>query len=138
MTAEQEAMLRKAHQSLMASRVLLKTGLYDFAISRAYYTMFYVSQAFLSGQGLKFSKHGSLLAAFGQHLVKTGIAPAHLHRYLIAAYNARVKGDYDVGGDFKLKDAEDWIAHAEEFIELAEQKLGALPPASDPPQSDSS
>lgn len=83
--------------------------------------MFYVAQAFLIGQGLTFSKHGSLLSAVGQHLVKPGVIPAHLHRNLIAAYNARIEGDYEPGGKFTEQDAALRIAQAEEFITVAEE-----------------
>jgi uncharacterized protein (UPF0332 family) len=33
--------------------------------------MFYVAQAFLAGEGLSFSKHSAVIAAFGQHFAKT-------------------------------------------------------------------
>ncbi len=126
MTAAQEVMMKKACQSLSASRHLAAGGYYDFAVARAYYTMFYVAQAFLLGQGLTYSKHGSLLSAVGQHLIKTGVIPAHLHRNLINAYNARIEGDYEPGGKFSEQDAALRIAHAEEFIAVAEEKLGSL------------
>lgn len=56
--------------------------------------MFYVASALLLGKGLSFSKHGSLLAAFGRHLVITGDVEARFHRYLIDAEDDRIKGDY--------------------------------------------
>ena len=40
MTAEQEALLHKARDSLKAARMLADQEFYDFAVSRAYYTMF--------------------------------------------------------------------------------------------------
>jgi hypothetical protein len=44
MTPEQAALLKKARDSLRAARVLAdQERLYDFAVSRAYYSMFYVS-----------------------------------------------------------------------------------------------
>jgi uncharacterized protein (UPF0332 family) len=70
MTSEQEALLRKAYSSLAAARLLANQKYYDFSISRAYYAMFYVAQAFLSGEGLSFSKHSAVIAAFGQHFCK--------------------------------------------------------------------
>lgn len=127
MTTAQEAMMKKAHESISAAKHLSDGGYYDFAVARAYYTMFYVAQAFLLGQGLTFSKHGSLLSAVGQHLVKPGIIPAHLHRNLITAYNARIEGDYEPGGKFTEQDAALQIAHADEFIKVAEEKFSPLP-----------
>lgn len=130
MTAVQEAMLAKAREGLNAARHLADGAYYDFAVGRAYYAMFYAAQALLLGQGLTFSKHGSLLSAVGQYLVKPGLLPAYLHRNLITAYNARIEGDYEPGGKFSAQDATLRIAHAEEFLTVAEEKLGlASPPA---------
>jgi uncharacterized protein (UPF0332 family) len=85
MTKEQEALIEKARKSLQAAKLLLFNDMPDFAASRAYYTMFYVTSAFLLGKGLKFSKHDSLIAAFGQHFVKTGEIEAKFHRRMIDA-----------------------------------------------------
>ena len=70
MTPDQAALLRKAHSSLQAAKLLAGEKHFDFAVSRAYYTMFYVAEAFLLGQGLSFSKHSAVLAAFGERLAK--------------------------------------------------------------------
>jgi uncharacterized protein (UPF0332 family) len=52
MTPVQAALLKKAKNSLDAARLLVERGFYDFAVSRAYYAMFYVAEAFLLGEGL--------------------------------------------------------------------------------------
>ncbi|MBI3328312.1 MAG: HEPN domain-containing protein [Nitrospinae bacterium] len=41
---EQEALFRKARDSLRGARLLAGDGLYDFAVSRANYSMFYVAE----------------------------------------------------------------------------------------------
>jgi len=56
MMPEQAALVRKARDSVRAARLLHNGNLYDFAISRAYYAMFYVAEALLLGEGLAFSK----------------------------------------------------------------------------------
>ena len=40
-------LIEKAERSLKASKTLLDKGYYDFAVSRAYYTMFYYAIALL-------------------------------------------------------------------------------------------
>ncbi len=47
MKPEQIALLRKAGESLRAAQLLATNELLDFAASRAYYTMFYVAEAFM-------------------------------------------------------------------------------------------
>lgn len=129
MTEEQEGLVRKAHASLQAARLLQASDLVDFAASRAYYTMFYVASALLLGKGLSFSKHASLLAAFGRHLVITGDVEARFHRYLIDAEDNRIKGDYSTQSSLTQTQVGSMIAQAEEFLALAAQMLGALPTA---------
>ena len=95
MTPEQKALLEKAQDSLGAAELLAKNKYFDFAISRAYYSMFYVAEAFLLGEGSAFSKHTSVIAAFGQLFAKPGRVPSQFHRYLIEATpRLRPKGVY--------------------------------------------
>ncbi|KAM3093530.1 HEPN domain-containing protein [Phormidesmis sp. 146-35] len=68
MTSEQQALLQKAVRSLEAAKVLNREGLPEFAVTRAYYTMFYIVEAFLEGDNLSFSKHSAVISAFGQRL----------------------------------------------------------------------
>ena len=97
--------------------------------------MFYVAGALLLGKGLRFSKHGSLMAAFGQHLVKTGEVEAKFHRYLIDAEGNRITGDYAANSTLTKADVATMISQAEEFLVMAEQLLVAPPPATPAPSS---
>jgi len=138
MTKEQEALIEKARKSLQAAKLLLSNDMPDFAASRAYYTMFYVASAFLLGKGLKFSKRGSLIAAFGQHYVKTGEIEAKFHRRMIDAQDNRIIGDYSSISNLTDTQAATIISQAEEFLALAEQKLGARPPPKDQSEAEGS
>jgi uncharacterized protein (UPF0332 family) len=46
------------------------------AASRAYYAMFSAARALLLSQGLDFSSHSAVIAAFGQHFAKSGRVPS--------------------------------------------------------------
>ena len=83
MTPEQAALLRTAQQSLRAAQLLAGENFPDFAVSRAYYAMFYIAEAILLADSLSFSKHSAVIAGFGQHFVETGRVPTDFHRYLI-------------------------------------------------------
>jgi len=125
MTQEQSALIRKAQESLNAARVLLEREYYGFAVSRAYYSMFYIAQTFLLGEGLSFSKHSAVISAFGQRFVKTGQVPQEFHRYLIEGEDSRNVGDYDiVVPGFSKEEAEDQIEHGQKFLELAKRLIG--------------
>jgi len=123
MNPEQSALLQKAQDSLQAARLLAEQGFYDFAVSRAYYAMFYVAEAFLLGEGLAFSKHSAVIAAFGQRFAKTKRVSPEFHRYLIEGEASRNVGDYDVSPGLSKDEAVKQIIRAAKFLELAERLL---------------
>jgi uncharacterized protein (UPF0332 family) len=129
MMPEQRDLLEQARESLEAARLLLTQGYHGFAASRAYYGMFYIAEAFLLGQGLAFSKHSAVHAAFGEHFTKTAIVPAQFHRYLLRGMETRHIGDYGRERKVTPEEATGQIAHAQEFVDLAERLLGQLPPS---------
>src|SRR6266540_421028 len=100
---------------------------FDFSISRSYYTMFYITEALLLTEGLAFSKHSAVIAAFGQHFAKTGRVSSDFHRYLIEAEGSRNVGDYDINSRLSKDDASLHITRAEEFLKLAEILLKSIP-----------
>lgn len=119
MTPEQRALLKRAQESIESAKLLSANGFQNVAISRTYYAMFYVAQAFLLQAGLSFSKHAGVIAAFGQHFAKTGRVPAEFHRQLIEAHDKRNLSDYDTEIDFTEQQAQEQIDHAEAFLKLA-------------------
>jgi uncharacterized protein (UPF0332 family) len=121
MTADQTALIEKARASIDAARWLVKGGFYDFAASRAYYAMFYVAEALLLGEGLSFSRHSAVIAAFGREFSKEGRAPADLHRYLIEGQDSRNVADYDLRPGLTAEEAAEQIRRAEAFLALAER-----------------
>ncbi|MGB7709966.1 MAG: HEPN domain-containing protein [Microcoleus sp.] len=123
MKPEQIALLKKASESLRAAQLLATNELLDFAASRAYYTMFYVAEAFLLNEGLTFSSHAAVLSAFGRDFARTGRVPVEFHRYLIDAQDLRNQGDYDIDSAITEAEANELICHAQQFLELAERLL---------------
>lgn len=127
MRQDQYHLLKQARESLDAARLLDSEGFYGFAASRAYYTMFYVAEAFLLGKELTFSKHSGVHAAFGQHFVKTGVVSPELHSYLIRGMEVRHTGDYEAAEMISPEEAAEQIRRAEEFLQEAERIIGPMP-----------
>ncbi len=123
MTPVQRELIQKANNSLKAANILLFEGFPGFAVSRAYYCMFYIAQAFLEGEGLVYSKHSGTIAGFGQHFIKTGKIPKEYHRYLIDAFEARQEGDYAPEEVITHSVAAKIINHAVDFLTLAKRFL---------------
>ncbi len=97
MTTEEEvkALLAKAEQYIRSAELLRQHGDLASAASRLYYAMFYCAEALLLTKGLSYSSHGTLIAAFGQQFVKTGLLPVEMHRWLRDAFNKRQVADYE-------------------------------------------
>lgn len=90
-----QSFLHKAERSIAAAVLLEKEGSYDFAVSRAYYAMFYCAEALLFSKGLTSSKHAGVIALFGREFVKAGLLDTRYHRHLNDAFEERLKGDYE-------------------------------------------
>jgi uncharacterized protein (UPF0332 family) len=118
MTKEQQFLVQKAQDSLRAAKLLATEGMADFAVSRAYYAMFYIAEAFLLGENLSFSKHSAVISKFGEYFVRTDRIPSKFHRYLIDAEQMRLKGDYDRRERLTPENANIIIQRTEEFMEL--------------------
>jgi uncharacterized protein (UPF0332 family) len=126
MTNEQRELLLKAQQSLEAAKLLLTNSYPDYATSRAYYSMFYIAEAFLEGEALSFSKHSAVIAAFGREFAKPQRVPPDFHRFLIEAQELRTAGDYGQLNAITTDQAIEQINRAEQFLALAVQKIGAI------------
>ena len=124
MTKQQHALVEHARESLAAARLLTQAGHHGFAAARAYYSMFYIAEAFLAGKGLSFSKHSGVIAAFAEHFTRTKIVPEEFHRHLIRGMEIRHVGDYDYPGSVSAEDAQVQITRAEQFLAFAERTLG--------------
>lgn len=123
MTPEQQALIEKSQRSLEAAQSLVQQGFYDFAVSRAYYAMFYIAEALLDHEGLSFSSHSAVISAFGLHLARPEKIPSSFHRYLIDAQAQRTRADYDPQPDLVQTDAELVIHQAQELLVIAIEYL---------------
>ncbi len=85
MTPSIQGLLNKAGRSLEAAKTLKAEGFTEFAVSRAYYAMFYVAEALLEREGLSFSRHSAVISALGERFARTNRIPKDYHRHLIDA-----------------------------------------------------
>lgn len=126
MTDEQQELLQQARDSLNAAKWLMKGEYPGYAAARAYYAMFYIAEAFLEGDGLSFSRHSAVIAAFGRVFAKPKRVPVEFHRYLIEAQAVRHSGDYGERQAVNFDQAQVQIDRAEDFLQLAQRLIGPL------------
>lgn len=123
MTNEQQGLLDMAKDSIKAAKLLADQDLNRFAVSRAYYAMFYCAEALLLQKGLSFSKHSGVIATFGREFVKTGDVPSEFHGFLIEAAEVREDGDYDFTASIEDSDCAEQFARAEKFLQMTQEYL---------------
>ncbi|NCO74815.1 MAG: HEPN domain-containing protein [Cyanobacteria bacterium] len=95
MNNTQQKFLEKARKSLEVAKQINENGYPEFAVSRSYYTMFYIASAFLEGENLTYGKHSAIISAFGKYFANTNKVPKIYHRWLIEAEKMRKGGDYN-------------------------------------------
>lgn len=120
------ALVVKGRRSPHAARRLHADEDYDFAVSRAYYAMFYLAQALLASEQAAFSKHTAVLAEFNRRYVATGRLDRRHYAALRDAFNARNVADYQPLPPPSAEQAQAMLEAADQFIDAVSR---LLPPA---------
>jgi uncharacterized protein (UPF0332 family) len=95
-----------------------------FSAAQTYFTIFYQAQAMFLTKGLTFSKHSTVVAAYGREFAKTGLLDPKFHRYLIQAQKLRLAGHYgDEHEEITEKEARESLQWAGEFMEAVKAYL---------------
>ena len=116
--------LELAEDKLDHARRIFDIGLYDDAVSRAYYAMFYTAEALLNEKGFQFGKHGNVIGAYGRHFAKTKELDPKFHRWLLTSFDQRQIGDYAFDPNVENNVVVQMIFQAQEFLEAAKKYLG--------------
>ena len=114
----------RARESLMAVQLLIANAFWGQSASSGYYSMFYAASALLAGEGLGFSKHSAVIAAFGRHYARTGRIASEYHRYLKKAHELRILGDCGPFRHVTEQAAPEQVARAAEFVQMVEAMIG--------------
>lgn len=87
-------LVTKAQRSVAAAERLIRDGDFDFAVSRAYYAMFYAAHAMLLSHDIRRSKHSGVIAAFQETFIKSGEVDGRFFHLLRDGFEDRAEGDY--------------------------------------------
>lgn len=123
MKAEVRGLLDLADESIAAAEMLLKAKHYRFAVSRAYYAMFYVAGALHCHEERAYSSHSAVISEFGRYFVKSGRFHVKFHDHLRRAFQDRQRGDYDPADAPSKKTAEITLQRAQGFFDAATEFL---------------
>jgi len=123
---EIDRLLFQAEARLEAAHHLLKTGFYDDAVSRAYYSMYFAATAMFLARGIRMKTHRGLVARFGREFVETGLLEAHFGRILRIAEELRSEADYSISRQISDEEAAASVEDAERFLARARDVINDL------------
>jgi len=95
----------------------------NVAISRAYYSTFYMSQAALATREENPRGHDGVHLRFSFHFVRTGLVSKEFLKLLTQLMQSRIKADYDIKTFYNAEDATRRIEMALKFIKTIETIL---------------
>jgi len=120
---EVNLLIEKAESKLVSAKILFEKGIFDDAISRAYYCMYYAAKAILSLKDKYPRTHRGLVSQFGLEFVKEGIIEEYYARAITVAHERRERADYDIYYYPSKEEAESIIEDAERFLERIKKAI---------------
>jgi uncharacterized protein (UPF0332 family) len=119
--------MRRAEQTLPAAEALLSLGMWNDAVSRAYYVAFHAACALLVRLGQQARTHRGVHALLEKHLVAPGLLAAEELTRLSRLEERRSVADYRAAEQIEEEQARALVADARAFLEAARRVLGSLP-----------
>jgi uncharacterized protein (UPF0332 family) len=114
----------RAQKSLLAAKTLQTEGLFEDAVSRAYYAVMHWAKAALLAHDKVSETHAAIRRDFGSVLVRSGRIEKEWATILAREQDRRIAADYDatlsINADASLRLVED----ADRFIQRIQRYLG--------------
>ncbi|HEY3354178.1 MAG TPA: HEPN domain-containing protein [Polyangia bacterium] len=104
--------LQRAEAALAAARALAQLGLWDDAVSRAYYAAFHAAKAALFSAGVQARTHEGTHDLLFQHFVATGALRRQVAKGLAALQRYREQADYSTTVRFDAESGAEEIDRA--------------------------
>ena len=114
--ANAEDEVARGNDALEAARVLLDAGLFNDAVSRAYYAGYHWASALLLTKGIEPRTHRGKIQMVSVHFVRTGLLDEKAAAELSRLEDYREVSDYTAGTKFTQEEAAKAIERAESFI----------------------
>ncbi|MGE4539610.1 MAG: HEPN domain-containing protein [Desulfovibrio sp.] len=118
-------LLDKAKDSLHGARLLAAEGLFDCAMSRTFFSMHYVAEAFLLTVRLDVNDPRDVIAAFGQRFAYPSELPPVFHRWLVEAEHLRNRADFETNLCLTPEVVAEQLDRARAFFNMAREELDA-------------
>jgi uncharacterized protein (UPF0332 family) len=110
-------LLNLAIEDLETAKILVDLNRHRPSISRAYYSMYYASQALLLSIGVETSTHKGVIKLLNSHFTNTGKISKDIAKLLKLTYDLRQSGDYNTDFIADSDTAKTAITNAQKFID---------------------
>jgi len=118
--------LSLAEECLEEAKLLLASGFYRGAASRAYYSMYHAARALLAARNIAPKKHAGVLRMLGLEFGNKGyLEDTYAEAYKLA-FDVRMSADYEGKADIGDELAEQLVKDAEVFVKKAYKVLDQL------------
>ena len=118
--------MSRGDQALQAARELMRLGLYNDAVSRAYYGAYHWARALLFTKGLESKTHRGMIQLVALRFVREKLIDQKAATWLAQLEDAREASDYTASVQFSESETTDIISRAEDFISLCRLLLSAF------------
>ena len=108
--------IKLANEKLQVAKLLFENGEYRDVVSRAYYSMFYATKAFLLSQGQDPSSHKGVDTLFHRFCLIHKSPPVDFAKMLSLMRHARLDADYQEKAQITKQDAKEAIDMAQSFL----------------------
>lgn len=115
--------MEKAREIIKEAEDALEHNHPGNSVNRSYYAMFTAARAILALKELDSSKHSGIIALFNQHIIKPGLFPKELSKFLREAKRIRENADYGDFIEITKGDAQTQLERSKKFVEEAEKTM---------------
>lgn len=119
-------LIKNAEERIQSAELLFGKGLYNDAVSRAYYGFLDTANALLITKGITAKTHAGVITLFSLHFIKTKLVPVQYIQFFRQAKDAREEADYEFLKRFTEKETKQILQTAKEFIRFVKDNFSKI------------
>ncbi|HQH19854.1 MAG TPA: HEPN domain-containing protein [Bacteroidales bacterium] len=112
-----EVLIKKSLKELQTAELLIQNNLFNAAVSRTYYAMFYAVQVLFIEEKIVTSSHHGMITIFSKQFVKTGIFSGEMGKQINKIFEMRQSSDYNFDFEITLDTAINTLTTGKKFVE---------------------
>ena len=112
-----EVLIKKSLKELQTAELLIQNDLFNAAVSRTYYAMFYAVQVLFIEENIVTSSHHGMITIFSKQFVKTGIFSGEIGKQINKIFEMRQSSDYNFDFEITFDTAINTLNTGKSFVE---------------------